>query len=78
LCAIPLRHPRKLCQERDAEKVPRMKRVMLIGELAAVILSPKMRDVKYVMVTGFKSVSPRIMPYAFQQPIDANLEGFSD
>ena len=46
MCASPLTHAMKLCQDRDAENVPKMKRRMLIGELVAVIRSPRMSDVK--------------------------------
>jgi hypothetical protein len=62
LCANPLMQARKLCQESDAKKAPKSKSKRLIVEWTRVARNPRISDVKYVTVTGFNNVRPRIIP----------------
>jgi len=61
LCAIPLIDAKKLCQENEAMKAPEMKRIAFTEDEEKPCI-PRIRAVKYVTVTGFRSVNPRTIP----------------
>jgi hypothetical protein len=54
-----------------------MKRMILAVELTRTIPSPKISDVKYVTVIGFRNVNPRSVQYVVKQLPDVNRLDFT-
>jgi len=62
LCAMPLIIAKRLCQDKDAKNAPKMKKIALAEVLERSVSMPKIRVVKYAIVTGLRSVNPRTSP----------------
>ena len=62
LCAKPLIDAIRLCQDNDERNAPETKRIASIAEFEKPAPIPRMSVVKYVTVTGLRSVNPRTIP----------------
>jgi hypothetical protein len=50
------------CQDRDDKNAPEMKKTTSPGELAMLVLRPRINVVKYAIVSGLSKVKPKTNP----------------